>query len=203
MAGNEEDIEGLRKQIAHVEAQLSILRARLTRAENGHVPEGEPPTNLNACKVETLDHTKVTSREEFSGTDRVNKSHRWPLSEEEYRRYGRQMITPQIGLEGRSLSIWHRSASNRRIGQLRLQKASVLIVGLGGLGCPAAAYLAGAGVGTLGLIDGDAVEVSNLHRQILHSSSRVGMSKVDSACKYLKEYVDHHQLETAAADLQT
>ena len=57
----------------------------------------------------------------------------------------------------------------------------MLIVGMGGLGCPAAAYLAGAGVGTLGLIDGDVVEESNLHRQILHSTARVGMTKVQSA----------------------
>lgn len=74
-------------------------------------------------------------------------------------------------------------------GQLRLKNASVLIVGVGGLGCPAAAYLAGAGVGTIGLSDGDTVEKSNLHRQILHCTSRVGISKVDSAVRYLKEYV--------------
>jgi adenylyltransferase/sulfurtransferase len=73
-------------------------------------------------------------------------------------------------------------------GQLRLRKAKVLLVGAGGLGCPAAAYLAGAGVGVLGLIDGDTVEVSNLHRQVAHSTSRVGMTKVESAITYLKEY---------------
>lgn len=72
-------------------------------------------------------------------------------------------------------------------GQLRLKKATVLIVGVGGLGCPAAAYLAGAGVGKLGLIDGDTVETSNLHRQILHSTGRVGMLKVDSAIDYLRQ----------------
>lgn len=62
-------------------------------------------------------------------------------------------------------------------------------MGAGGLGCPAAAYLAGAGVGELGLVDGDEVDTSNLHRQIIHSTARVGMSKVDSAIQFLKGYV--------------
>lgn len=72
---------------------------------------------------------------------------------------------------------------------MRLKNAKVLLVGAGGLGCPAAAYLAGAGAGTLGLVDGDVVEESNLHRQVAHSSTRVGMTKVESAITYLKEYV--------------
>jgi adenylyltransferase/sulfurtransferase len=63
----------------------------------------------------------------------------------------------------------------------------VLLVGAGGLGCPAALYLAGAGVGTLGLIDGDQVEESNLHRQVLHRTKNVGKYKVDSAIQYLEE----------------
>ncbi len=64
----------------------------------------------------------------------------------------------------------------------------MLIVGAGGLGCPAAAYLAGAGVGRLGLVDGDTVEVSNLHRQIAHSTATVGMSKVESAISFLTRF---------------
>jgi molybdopterin/thiamine biosynthesis adenylyltransferase len=78
------------------------------------------------------------------------------------------------------------------IGQLKLRSARVLIVGAGGLGCPAALYLAGAGVGTLGLVDGDTVESSNLHRQVLHRSKNVGKFKVDSAIEYLRESVQSH-----------
>lgn len=94
-----------------------------------------------------------------------------PLELEEYERYGRQMLVPPIGLPG----------------QLALKKSKVLIVGAGGLGCPAAVYIAGAGVGTLGVIDGDVVEISNLHRQILHSTAKVGQMKVDSVIKDLRD----------------
>ncbi|KAF4954869.1 hypothetical protein FGADI_4971 [Fusarium gaditjirri] len=96
---------------------------------------------------------------------------KWPLDNHEYERYSRQMIVPNFGLQG----------------QLRLRKAKVLLVGAGGLGCPAAAYLAGSGIGTIGLVDGDEVEVSNLHRQVAHSTGRVGMSKVQSVITYLKD----------------
>jgi adenylyltransferase/sulfurtransferase len=79
--------------------------------------------------------------------------------------------------------------ADRTPGQLRLKAASVLIVGAGGLGCPAAAYIAGAGVGTLGIVDGDTVETSNLHRQILHNTAKVGTKKVDSAVEFLTSYL--------------
>ena len=98
------------------------------------------------------------------------KGWNWPLKRDEYLRYGRQLILPGIGLEG----------------QLLLKKARVLVVGIGGLGSPAIAYLAGAGIGTVGLVDGDVVEMSNLPRQILHTTDRVGMSKAVSAVEFAK-----------------
>ncbi|MDN5362864.1 MAG: hypothetical protein PWP70_1911 [Moorella sp. (in: firmicutes)] len=87
------------------------------------------------------------------------------LSNEEIERYSRQLILKNIG--GR--------------GQERLKKGKVLIVGAGGLGSPVAYYLAAAGVGTLGIIDSDRVDLSNLQRQILHSTARVGQPKAASA----------------------
>ena len=66
-------------------------------------------------------------------------------------------------------------------GQLKLKGAKVLLIGAGGLGSPAALYLSGAGVGTLGLVDADEVDESNLHRQVIHSEERVGVNKTVSA----------------------
>lgn len=91
------------------------------------------------------------------------------LSLEEYERYGRQMIVSDVGLKG----------------QQKIKNSKVLVVGAGGLGCPAIAYLSGAGVGHIGIVDGDIVEVGNLHRQILHGG-KVGMYKSESAKESVK-----------------
>ena len=90
---------------------------------------------------------------------------RFSLDGDELARYARQIRLPQVGVDG----------------QARLKAASVLIVGAGGLGSPAAMYLAAAGVGRIGIADGDRVDPSNLHRQLLHRSSDVGSAKTDSA----------------------
>ena len=88
-----------------------------------------------------------------------------PLSDDQIQRYARHLRIPEIGLEG----------------QAKLQAASVLIIGTGGLGSPVALYLAAAGVGRLGLVDGDVVELSNLQRQIMHAETGLGVSKTESA----------------------
>src|SRR5258708_21008294 len=88
-----------------------------------------------------------------------------PLTNEEVQRYSRHLIIPEVGVEG----------------QQRLKNARVVCIGTGGLGSPASLYLAAAGVGTLGLVDFDVVDVSNLQRQILYSSADVGLRKVEAA----------------------
>ena len=77
-------------------------------------------------------------------------------------------------------------------GQAALQAARVLLIGVGGLGCPAALYLAAAGVGTMGLMDGDTVSLLNLHRQILYTDAEIGMPKVTCAANALQR--DHTDL---------
>ncbi|MEM9235654.1 MAG: molybdopterin-synthase adenylyltransferase MoeB [Verrucomicrobiota bacterium] len=93
------------------------------------------------------------------------------LSKEERARYARHLSIPDIGEEG----------------QLRLKQASVLMIGAGGLGSPAALYLAAAGVGRIGMVDDDQVDASNLQRQILHGESWIGKPKLESAAARLRE----------------
>ncbi len=94
-----------------------------------------------------------------------------PLSTDEQTRYHRQLLLPQIGTAG----------------QEKLRRAKALIVGAGGLGSPAALYLAAAGVGTIGLVDSDTVDLSNLQRQILHTTAAINRRKTASALERLSE----------------
>ncbi|GLP95399.1 molybdopterin-synthase adenylyltransferase MoeB [Paraferrimonas sedimenticola] len=93
------------------------------------------------------------------------------LTDSELVRYSRQISIQAMDIDG----------------QEALKQAKVLVVGLGGLGCPAAQYLTVAGIGKMTLVDFDTVELSNLQRQVLHKDSRIGMAKVDSAVKTLSE----------------
>ncbi|MCK5445334.1 MAG: ThiF family adenylyltransferase, partial [Rhodospirillaceae bacterium] len=87
------------------------------------------------------------------------------FSDQQVERYARHILLPQVG----------------GVGQAKLLGAKVLVVGAGGLGSPVLMYLAAAGVGTLGIVDDDVVDLSNLQRQILHTTKRIGTSKVESA----------------------
>jgi adenylyltransferase/sulfurtransferase len=105
-----------------------------------------------------------------------------PLDSDEAKRYARQMRLPQLGAEG----------------QAKLKNASVLIVGAGGLGSPAAMYLAAAGVGHIGIADDDTVDLSNLHRQLLHTNADVGRPKTDSARETIVGINPHVRVSTFA-----
>src|ERR1700744_905511 len=93
------------------------------------------------------------------------------LTNEEIRRYGRHLIMPEVTMEG----------------QQKLKASRVIVIGTGGLGAPILAYLAAAGVGTIGVVDFDTVDISNLHRQIIHKTNNVGKLKTQSAVEMMKE----------------
>ncbi|WP_299035308.1 ThiF family adenylyltransferase [uncultured Pseudokineococcus sp.] len=115
-----------------------------------------------------------------------------PLTDDERRRYARQTVLPEVGEEG----------------QRRLRAARVLVVGAGGLGSPVLLYLAAAGVGTLGVVDDDVVDVSNLHRQVLHGVADVERPKTESAADALArldpgvQVVQHAERLTAGNALE-
>ena len=92
------------------------------------------------------------------------------LSPEERARYARHLILPEMGEEG----------------QKKLKKSSVIVVGAGGLGSPTLLYLAAAGVGKIGIIDDDKVDITNLQRQVIHSNSEIGQNKAESANMRIK-----------------
>ncbi len=101
------------------------------------------------------------------------------FTDDELHRYSRHILLKEVGA----------------VGQARLRAARVLVVGAGGLGSPLALYLAAAGVGTLGLVDHDVLELSNLQRQVAHTTARIGQAKVDSAAEALRALNPEVRLE--------
>ncbi len=155
------------------------LESRIERA----VPDHNMPIlvycasgNRSAYSAKTLAELGYTDVVSMAGgfSRWKQNGHPWrvprTLSHEQAERYSRHTLIPEVGEEG----------------QLKLLDSKVLLIGAGGLGSPAALYLAAAGVGTLGIIDADVVDRSNLQRQILHTEDRIGMAKVDSAEVALK-----------------
>ncbi|HXQ50235.1 MAG TPA: molybdopterin-synthase adenylyltransferase MoeB [Stellaceae bacterium] len=113
------------------------------------------------------------------------------LTEAQFERYARHLILDEVGEDG----------------QAKLMAARVLVVGAGGLGSPILLYLAAAGVGTLGIVDDDTVDLSNLQRQIVHPTSRIGVAKVESARRTLAEInpeiaVEPHRVRLDAANAE-
>src|SRR6186997_928547 len=129
--------------------------------------------SLEAEMTATLDNPLIRSRTAPA------------LEREELLRYGRHLLLPEVAIDG----------------QRKLKAARILIVGAGGLGSPAALYLAAAGVGTIGLVDFDIVEVTNLQRQLLYGTGDVGRSKLDAARDRLHDANPNVKLELHATRL--
>ena len=124
-----------------------------------------------AYQLQQIGYTKVASMAGgFGAWCELGLPVEAPLAPAQLERYSRHLLIPEVGIAGQS----------------RLLRSKVLLVGAGGLGSPAALYLAAAGVGTLGIVDHDVVDATNLQRQILHSTERIGESKVSSAKRTLE-----------------
>ncbi len=171
-----------------VAGALLLPRALIARSIGQLVPDrdtlvvvycaGGKRSGMAALTLRELGYTQVCSMR--GGFDEWQRSgHAWivpspdgepaPLSAEQATRYARHLRLAEIGMAG----------------QAKLLAARVLCIGAGGLGSPASLYLAAAGIGTLGVVDADRVELSNLQRQIVHTTASIGMPKVDSAAETL------------------
>lgn len=145
----DEEVGCLKAQLNEKEKEIAALKKKLAQLEKNHT------TVLEL-------HDKVTRLTPLTFKP--------ALSNEDIMRYSRQLLLPELGVQG----------------QLNLSKTSVLVVGCGGLGCPLAQYLAAAGIGRLGLLDYDEVELSNLHRQVLHGEENQGQAKALSAASTVR-----------------
>ncbi|HEY2989392.1 MAG TPA: molybdopterin-synthase adenylyltransferase MoeB [Candidatus Binatia bacterium] len=162
----------------HLEGAVSLPRGFLELKVETTVPEKSTPiiaycaggvrSLLAAKALKEMGYQDVISMSGGYGAWKT-AGYKWvqdhQFTQEQTTRYSRHFLLPEVGEEG----------------QAKLLKAKVLMVGAGGLGSPSAYYLAAAGVGTLGIIDNDVVDLSNLQRQILHTNDRIGMPKVESA----------------------
>ena len=162
----------------HIPGAVHVPRGYLELQIEGRVHDKDQPvllycaggvrSVLAARTLHEMGYSNVQSlRGGFTAWKDAGKQFVLPrvLSQDQMHRYSRHVLIPEVG----------------EAGQLKLLDARVLLVGAGGLGSPAALYLAAAGIGTLGIVDSDVVEESNLQRQVLHTTERVGTSKVESA----------------------
>ncbi|HKG57151.1 MAG TPA: molybdopterin-synthase adenylyltransferase MoeB [Candidatus Limnocylindrales bacterium] len=162
----------------HVPGAVHISKSYIEQQIEAAVPDRDAPivtycaggvrSLFAAQTLREMGYTNVTSMARgFQGWKSEGLAWTSPvtLSNEQKQRYSRHLLIPEVGSEG----------------QAKLLDSKVLLIGAGGLGSPAALYLAAAGVGTLGIIDFDVVDVSNLQRQVIHGTDRIGEKKVESA----------------------
>ena len=164
----------------HLPGAIHISKSYVEQQIEAAAPDRDAPVVLYCAggvrslfAAQTLEQLGYTNVASMSGGFQAWKSAglRWEapviLSAEQKQRYSRHLLIPEVGAAG----------------QTRLLQSKALFIGAGGLGSPAALYLAAAGVGTIGIVDFDVVDLSNLQRQILHTNDRVGERKVESARK--------------------
>ena len=164
----------------HLPGALHISKSYVEQQIEGAVPDRDAPVVLYCAggvrslfAAQTLEQLGYSNVASMSGGFQAWKSAGLPwdkpvsLTQEQKQRYSRHLLIPEVGAEG----------------QAKLLQSKALFIGAGGLGSPAALYLAAAGVGTIGIVDFDVVDLSNLQRQILHTNDRVGERKVESARK--------------------
>src|ERR671918_782727 len=183
--------EGLRKHLYtddgrlrnFVNVYLNDEDIRYLQKENTPVKPGDslsivPSVAGGAPTTEAK--REAEARSVGTGSSASAKTARPDLTADEIKRYSRHLIMPEVGVEG----------------QKKLKAGSVLCIGAGGLGSPAAMYLAAAGIGTIGIVDFDVVDYSNLQRQLLHTTPGVGRSKNESAKSRLSDLNPHVQVDT-------
>ena len=162
----------------HIPGATHIPKSYIEQQIEAAVPDRDRPVILYCAggvrslfAAQTMAEMGYTNVSSMSGGFQEWKGRGLPwtmpvlLTHEQKQRYSRHLLVPEVGAEG----------------QARLLDSKVLLIGAGGLGSPAALYLAAAGVGTIGIVDFDIVDISNLQRQVLHTTDRVGEKKVDSA----------------------
>jgi molybdopterin/thiamine biosynthesis adenylyltransferase/rhodanese-related sulfurtransferase len=162
----------------HIDGAVHVAKSYLEQGIEGDLPDRARPVVLYCAggvrslfAAQTLSQMGYETVASMSGGFQAWKSQglKWTtppsLTPDQRQRYSRHLLIPEVGLNG----------------QARLLGSKALIIGAGGLGSPAALYLAAAGVGTIGIVDFDIVDMSNLQRQIIHSTARVGQKKTESA----------------------
>ncbi len=175
--------EGPEWEEGHVPGAMHISKSYLEQRIEEAVADRDAPVVLYcaggirslfaAQTLAEMGYTDVASMSGgFQGWKSEGRPWRTPvvLSQQQKQRYSRHLLIPEVGIEG----------------QARLLDSKVLLIGAGGLGSPAMLYLAAAGVGTLGIVDFDTVDLSNLQRQIVHTSDRVGRRKTESAAETIR-----------------
>ncbi len=173
-----EILETLTRQYTELRRHLYNDEGKLRSFVNVYVND-EDIRYLNREQTPVKDEDTISIVPSIAGgSPAVTAAPPVSLSNEEVLRYSRHLIMPEVGMEG----------------QLKLKSAGVLLVGTGGLGAPLGLYLAAAGVGRIGLVDFDVVDLTNLQRQVIHGTKDVGRKKLDSAMERMRDINPHVEL---------